>query len=287
MAGVSEAACRPPREAKGNERGTDLVREAKEPGTLWREPFRIRSFDVDPQERLNPRALFAFLQEAAGEDAARYGAGMRDLLDRGLAWVLQRLRLEVARWPLRGEAVVVTTGARRFGGVVAERAFQVSDEAGRALARAASRWAVVDVADRRPVRLPGFIKDLPTPGAQLAFELGAEPGRSRGTDAGEAGSAPRSLGGQHRFEVRRADLDLARHMNNTRYVEWALEMVTDEWLAGHELAELAVVYRREARLGNVVAGCSSGAEHSTLLHTLSLEGTELVLAHLASGWRTR
>src|SRR5512134_281372 len=110
--------------------------------TIHSEGFRVASYDVDAAERLTPRALCAFLQETAGRDVARRGFGMRLLIDQGLAWVLQRLTVEVARWPAVGEEILVETRARGFTRVVAERDFRVGDGAGRELARATSRWAV-------------------------------------------------------------------------------------------------------------------------------------------------
>jgi acyl-ACP thioesterase len=121
--------------------------------TIHREGFRVASNDVDPAERLAPRALCGFLQETAGRDVARRGFGMRLLIDGGLAWVLQRLTVEVAGWPQVGDEIVVETRARGFTRAVAERDFRVRDVEGRELARAtaAGRWST---SGPRPVRPP-------------------------------------------------------------------------------------------------------------------------------------
>ena len=132
-----------------------------EPSPPLRQTFTVHSFDVDPDGLLAPRVLCAFLQEAAGRDATRRGAGMADLMARGLAWVLQRLVLVVDEWPRQDSVVTVSTWPTRFGGATAERDFPVEDAEGRPLGRAMSRWAVADLTARRAVRLPDFLRRMP------------------------------------------------------------------------------------------------------------------------------
>jgi len=111
---------------------------------LHRQDFPVHSYDVDAEGFLAPRALFAFLQEAAGGDAARGGYTMERLAEEELVWVIQWMRVEVERYPRRGETLDVTTWARRLERVVAWREFDVVDGSGARLAVGTSRWAVVE-----------------------------------------------------------------------------------------------------------------------------------------------
>lgn len=203
--------------------------------------FEVRSFETDPGGRLTLPALCAFLQEAAWRNAAAMGAGVDLLLERGLAWVLQRLRLEVATFPRLGQSLDVTTWARHWERAVALRDFEVRAPGGARLAAATSRWVVVDLGSRRVVRLPDFIRALPLPGRPqaLAFDGDGVPALERAD-------------GERRLEVRRADLDAARHVNNTRYVEWALEALPDDWLGAQRPARFEIVFRRESLYGDTL-----------------------------------
>jgi len=80
------------------------------------------------------------MQQAAGIDATRLGAGMRRLAEQGLARVLHRMRLEVNAPTRGGDRVAVATWPRRFGRLVAERDFDVEDAESRRVAAAGSRW---------------------------------------------------------------------------------------------------------------------------------------------------
>jgi medium-chain acyl-[acyl-carrier-protein] hydrolase len=240
-----------------------------------RQPFRVASYEVDPGGRLQPRALCAFLQEAAGQDIAGRGWSMRRLLDERRAWVLHRLRVEVREWPQLGDGLVVETMARRFTRVLAERDFVVTKNDGGELAVATSRWAIVDFEGRRPIRLPDEVRAIP---ARRLVDLGFGP-----PDLPE----PEPAGIERRYEVRRGDLDVVRHVNNTRYVEWALESVPDGVLGTHECAGFEIVFRRESGLGASIVSRSrelgGGGPGPSFAHGLAASGEELARAE--SRWR--
>jgi acyl-ACP thioesterase len=242
--------------------------------TIHGEGFRVASYEVDPAERLTPRALCAFLQETAGRDVDRRGFGMRRLIDRGLAWFLQRLDVEVARWPRLGDEIVVRTRARGFTRVIAERDFLVTDAEGEEMARASSRWAVVGLEARRPVRLPEGVADLP---AGPLHELAPR-------DGGLPEADPCDL--EARFAVRRGDLDVVGHVNNTRYVEWVLETVPAELLDSRPPRAFDVLFRREAGRGASILSRSRelepGGRDRAFAHALLAEGE--VLARALSLW---
>jgi medium-chain acyl-[acyl-carrier-protein] hydrolase len=244
---------------------------------LHRQDFPVHSYEVDTEGRLTPRALFAFLQEAAGGDAARAGYTMERLAEEQLVWVIQWMRVEVERYPSRGETLTVTTWARGFERAIAWREFDVVDHSGARIAVGTSRWAVVDLRARRLARLPEFIRRSPVPDRPPALD--------RGPSALEP-AEPADL--ERRFEVRRGDLDMVRHVNNTRYVEWALETVPDEVLEGSRPSSFEIAFRREAVFGDTVVARTRRLAHSAgpvFAHELRADGAGHELARAASAWR--
>ena len=161
---------------------------------LHRQSFRVHSYEVDAAGRLAPRILCAYLQEAAGGDADRAGYTMERLARDGLVWVIRWMRVEVARYPPRGETLVVTTWARRFERALAWREYEAHDAGGVRVAVGTSRWAVVDGTARRRTegrrgRLEGPCRrGLCGPGRDFRWRLTKA---SRGTT-----SQRRSLGGE-------------------------------------------------------------------------------------------
>ena len=232
---------------------------------VWTEPFRVRATEVGPDERATVLAVADLLQEAAAEhahatDRARFdlGGGARG------TWVLSRLRLALDRRPALREAVAVETWPSAYDGIRVHRDFVLRDEGGAACVRATSVWFVIDVARRRPVRLPPSMRTFGPPDHDRALTLAAPP------------EAPAEVEAERRFAVRHADLDRVGHANNVRFLEWALE--APGGAAG--LREIDVLYRTEAVCGDTVVSQvgpeRGGARDHALLR--ASDGRALALA---------
>lgn len=153
-----------------------------------------------------------WLQEAAGRNADRLGFGEETLLPYGLTWVLTRLALRIARLPRAGEELIIHTWPStmdRFG----YRGYEIRDGKGVLIVTGTSAWSVMELAGRCMARLPEQIapKYPVTPRSCEPFACRVIP-RIRPEDAS---SCP--------LIVRRDDLDINGHVNNTRYLAWILE----------------------------------------------------------------
>jgi acyl-ACP thioesterase len=91
------------------------------------------------------------------------------------------------------------------------------------------------------VRLPEFIRRCPVPDRPFALDR-----------APSVLEAAEPAAQERRYDVRRSDLDMVRHVNNTRYVEWALETVPDEIQEACRPCAFEIAFRREAVLGDTV-----------------------------------
>lgn len=244
------------------------------PVSVEPQEFVVRSYETDPSGRLTLPWLCSYMQESAWHNAERMGAGVGLLSAQGLAWVLQRLRIEVRRYPRHGDRLSVATWARRFDRVIALRDFDLRGGDRGSLAVATSRWVVVDLKARRVVRLPDFIRRLSLPERPPALEI-------------DDGVLPEVVRAdiERRYEVRRSDLDAARHVNNTRYVDWALETVPAEVLEELRPARFEIVFRRESVYGDAVLSRVQRLGDEAFAHSLRRLGDGEELARAVSHWR--
>jgi acyl-ACP thioesterase len=246
---------------------------------IHRHRFRVRSYETDQHGRLQPPILCKLLQEAATEHAALLGVAVEDLIDGGVAWVLSRLRLEVDRWPGPEEEIVVETWPEAANRLFTERRFKVSAGGGEELASASTLWLVLDLATRRPVRLPALVVE-----ALAKHDLGRRPARPEELDP------PDPVDRQIEFTVRRSDLDLAGHVNNTSYIEWAVEAVDDEVWMDHDLSALRISYLSECHHGEtVVSQCSREAagDGHRIRHRLVRQEDGVEVVRASTGWRRK
>jgi acyl-ACP thioesterase len=240
------------------------------------ERYQVRSYEVDQQGRLQIATFLNYLQETAGGHVLVEGLESTDLLAREQTWVLARLELEVVDRPgWRDEVLVHTWASGYHGRLLARREFLVEDPGGSAMARCASAWLYIDIESRRPLRVDrGLLDDFPQREERvLDTELPKLPAHQ-----GEAE--------EHHFAVRYRDVDVNRHVNNARYVEYLVASLPAPVLVGGELERLEVNFLGEAHLGDRVrARCAAGEGPGHYWHSLQREvdGQELVRAR--SRWR--
>lgn len=263
---------------------------------VWTESFRVRAYEVGPDERARVLTLCDYVQEAAGEHA--HAAGVEDfaLADGPGTWVLARLRLRLAERPAMRETVTVVTWPSGRDGLRAERDFELfagdlagGETGGTRLAWGTSTWFVMSVARRRPVRLPPALDAFGPPDRPRAVPPpGADP------------AAPERVLAEARFTVRRSDLDRVGHANNVRFAEWVLEATERLPSPPGHLAGLDLLFRAEAVAGDTVvsavgpAGTDAPVTDATgtdvpggalaLAHQLTREADGRVLAVARTLW---
>ena len=243
---------------------------------IWTEQVRVRAADVTPRGTASVPALVAHFQEAAGRHAAALGVSMRDLLAEDRAWVLARFRMEVDRFPRWEDRIEIETWPSGLDRVFATREFVVRDAEGTALARGTSAWLVIDSERRRPVRPPAALHDL------------EPPDRPAPLSAPEADpTAPARRDRERTFTVRYHDLDLNRHVNNVRYLEWALETLPPAVLDERRCTAVALQFEAETTLGDPVRATAELREEDGGLrvrHRLAHAESDRTLALATTTW---
>ncbi|MEX0748069.1 MAG: acyl-ACP thioesterase domain-containing protein [Rhodothermales bacterium] len=240
---------------------------------VWSETFRVRSYESDPSGRASIQTICNYLQEAAGNHAGRLGVAVDQLTQKHMTWVLARLRVEMDGYPAWRDEVIVETWPSGHDGLYAMREFVVKGPAG-AVARASSAWLLIDLERRRPMRIPDFIANIELPDrhrpvSEMPSRL-PEPTRTDTT---------------LQFPVQYADLDVNRHVNNVRFVEWSLEALPAGFLESHSLATLDVHFRAEANLGDSI-GVEVG-ELAPLDYAHLVRSGDRELARSRTTWRDR
>lgn len=236
----------------------------------------MRSYEIDATGSASPVAICNYLQEAAGNHARQLGVDITALQGDGYTWMLSRLHIRLTRLPAWRETVTLETwpaGVR--GRLIAVRDFIMRDAAGQAWLHASSEWLYVDVATKRICRVPEVLATY--------------------VPAGRASALPPDAGRPPELEtpawsvslpVRRSDQDLNDHVNNVHYVEWLLEPLPPESVAGRQVAELEILYRQGAVFGDTVISEAAPAGDNTLLHRIVRAQDRTLLALARTQWRS-
>lgn len=261
---------RPPKSAAA----TDVVLQELRP---WTEFYRVRSYEADANGRATPASLCNYLQEAAGNHASALGLSVEQLRLSGLTWMLSRLRLEAAQLPHWRDTISVETWPSGNQGLLAMREFIVRSDSGEAIARATTAWLLIDLDRRRPARLPEEVLALRLPDRRPAL-----------TFTGDRVPAPEDPHAEEPVIVRWTDMDVNEHVNNVRYVAWALDALPEDILRSCMLSALSVDFLSESHMGDrlrVRRGAGAGGEEQRFLCEISRESDGSEVARIASAWR--
>ncbi len=241
----------------------------------WSESFSIRSYEVDPAGYASVQTICNLLQEAASNHAQHLGTSIESLEAHSLIWVLSRLHIEVHSYPGWRDVVRVQTWPSGTQGIFATREFLVYNEQDELLVRGTSAWLLLHTERRKPVRPPAFILGVLAGNEERALD-DSFPRFALAFDPLEA----------RRFTVRYSDLDVNGHVNNVRYIDWAVESVPQELFKNRRIAELEVVFRAETLYGDTVVAQSGAPDDSrdVFFHRVTREGDGREVAALRSVW---
>lgn len=220
---------------------------------IWEEQRIIESFDVDLLGRLRPQILFAYLLNSAWNHAKGTGYGYEELSARNLMWVLIKMQLIIKRQPKWGDQVAIETWGKRIERLYALRDFAVSSASGEKMISATSSWMVLDKTSGRPRRFHQKTDGFP-------WQPGREEIETHLQKVEELQSGKQIA----HFRVQFSDIDVNRHVNSTKYLQWMIDSHSQEHLEEMELKAVELSFLAEALPNDEVAVLSEGRGNSEL-----------------------
>lgn len=202
--------------------------------------FIVKSYDTYPNGKLSMTSLLDFLQETAGIHAIKLNFGMEELSARNETWVLSRMRVEIDRWPERGEAIVVETWPKGVDRLFAVRDFLVYDKKGEIVARSSSYWLLVNKETKRPKPFESYISDqLKSDRSGIDQRLGKLPNL-------------KTVDYSDKRKSMYSEIDENWHVNNVKYTEWIIDAMPYEILEERILRSYEINYLSEIKIGESI-----------------------------------
>ena len=203
---------------------------------IYRQQFHIDPVAVDRFGRLKPSMLLLYAQEAAGHHSDLLSFTYDNLAQRGLFWAIIRNRVQITRLPREHETITLETWPMPTTRTAYPRSTVAYDAQGNELFRCISLWVLMD-ANNRTMVLPGK-SGVDLEGTLRGLEL-----------ASPKSLAPRPLDQNSRRPVRFSDLDINGHMNNTRYLDWLMDLLPSDFHRSHDIRDFTLCYMNEALEG--------------------------------------
>lgn len=236
----------------------------------WMLEQTICSYDVDPHQTVRVTALCRFMQESAYHHAEHLGLGHSYLAKQNLGWVLARQRIAVDHLPRWGDTVRIRTWPSGHDRLFFHRDFEITMDDGRRVLRASNAWSLIDIEKRARANPETYMK-MELPEGPPVFE--SRPAKLQGCSCIDGQIEPVTYG----------DLDLNGHVNNVRYVEWALDSLPLGFHEMHSVKELECNYLAEALYGQSISVYTEPSGPQQFDHVIKADEHELFRAK--SIWR--
>lgn len=212
-------------------------------GQIYRYTTQVDTYDCAPNGRLQPTVPLDYFQEAAQRQIDSLGIGTDFLSARGLGWMVVKNQIHFLRYPKYRECLTVETEPTAFNRFEAHRRFALlSGE--KVCVTAESLWMLIHLKTGRLLRLTE-VPEIAALGEGTEKFVFRRPAPC--TDWQYART----------FQVRYLDIDMNRHVNNVKYLAWAIESFPVDMVRDYEIDTLNIVHKAQAFYGERVAAKSA------------------------------
>ena len=202
--------------------------------------YTITCYEADANQLMRPTAMLDLMQEAANVNASTLGFGYDEMINSNTAWVLSRTHVKFINTPKWRDEVNLKTWHKGVSKLFYLRDFILSDKEGNPLVLATTSWLIIDMNTRRLVRnsdlaLSDTAMDaIADPADKVVVPVDVEPELVR------------------KHPITWSEIDTNGHVNNVKYVVWAIDAVKPEDIKARPLKELLINYDAEVMPGDVV-----------------------------------
>lgn len=202
--------------------------------------YYINSNDVDQFYDLKISSFFKMMQEVASQNAEELGIGHVQTNSKNLIWVITRFLVKIHKLPKYQEIVTLKTYPGKTIKFIFPRYFVLEDENGNKLIEASSTWLVL-YNETRKVCISPFDKDIE--GEDQVDQL----------PLADKVEHVEDLSFVEERKVRYNDIDLNGHLNNTKYIEYILDIHDSNFYKEHEIKEILINYNHELKNNDLVS----------------------------------
>lgn len=210
-------------------------------GKSYEKEYELHYYDVDKNLEGNMSTIINILSDIGTKQSEELGSGMQSLVENNMTWVFYNYHVKIFRNPTYGEKLKVKTEAVGFKKFYALRNYEIKDSHGNVIVIANAIFLLINLEKRRMMRIPAE-----------QYEIYGVEGDMKEEFKIPRLEAPAEFKYQDTFRVRYSDIDSNQHVNNTKYVDWAIETLPEEIVNNYSLDEIKVTFEKECKYGETV-----------------------------------
>lgn len=222
--------------------------------------YEINYYDVDYKLNCKMSSIINFICDVGTQQSESIGGGMEYCVKNNCAWVFYKYDIKLDRYPTFGEKISITTepvGFKKFYGL---RKYTIYDEDKKVIGTALALFFLINIEKRRPMRIQAEQYEFYGVDGDIDYDISMEELQKM-----------REEEFSKEFDIRYSDIDSNKHVNNVKYVEWALEVVPIDIITNYELKRVKVNFEKE---------CTYGESIKSLVEVKKLNDVETKTFHI-------
>ena len=224
--------------------------------SVFSRDWEINFTQCTPNGCLKYTELCNLLQLTAADHSVLGGISFTDMQQFDQAWVLSRMRVEIAALSKWHDTITIKTWIISLENSRSVRALEMHLN-GHKIAGCETFWAVFNTQKRRPEALA-----LPDEHFEKFAEWNATAERVKRIDLSDRLTVKADK------KVMVSDLDIVDHVNNVKYLEWCLDLVDPELVLNNRLKSFDMNFLKELVLEDAIQISSHETETQSVFAVL-------------------
>lgn len=202
---------------------------------------RIEFCDIDENNMLSSKGLIRILGEVAGVHSETVGYGLNDVPQTHLTWMLLDWKVQFFLKPSWNSYLIIKTWARSFSKISSNRDFSVYDINNNLVAKATSKWVLVDSEKHTPIRITEEIRNTFGEYNSSVFD----------TEVNDKEKEPENSKFIYDYKIKKRDIDTNHHVNNLYYLDFAYDALPKDFLEV-SFDNIEIIYKKQIKLNDTI-----------------------------------
>ena len=229
--------------------------------------YIVKYFDIGKNNKLTLKSLVAIMQEAAGSHSDVAGFGLNDIPKTNFTWLLLNWKVKMFSHPKVNENLTIKTWPRALEKFYCYRDFEVYDSKQNKIAIASSKWVAVNLSTKKIMKVSPQIIDAY--GGNFKKSVFDNPFEQKLT-------VPKNSNLNFEYKIQRRDIDTNGHVNNSYYIDFALEALDEECYNKNEFDNLEIAYKKEIKYKEKI-NCYYSMENNE--HIITIKNNDNSIIH--------
>lgn len=196
---------------------------------------------MDFSRKLSMSKAFLYFQDIAAAHAENLGAGVKELrINKGVAWIVMRMRVEVERMPGLDEEIMIETWPRPTAPLY-ERDYRILSAGGDILVRATSVWIIMEL-DSREIIKRNIVE-------YKEIEIHNEKAVPVKLRQLKEPATPEKI---YENKLRYTDIDYNDHVNNAKYVDYSYDCFPLDYHKKNSIKAFEINFINEGKYGETL-----------------------------------